>query len=571
MLLGRTATRSPSVGDGLVSDAPVPAGNGGTGYRLALADLFGRFGPGVDAVVRDPDRPRPPQPVVQIRVEPHEPPGATPASPGVLLVEVPVPSIAGLAAGSMPIAAVELAVDGHAVAPLAVPAPGQAATIQTTVDLPPLALGDTGRVTLTVRLTDTVGASSDPADVSAAFADQRRPTVVPTGPGLIWTSRPGPAPEVELALQWPGRDGHRYRVYMADGPGLGLTGTERARVAVDGYRRDQAGQLGNRDRFRLLTEPPLTPRADGVVTFAEPLPRSLEAVQFLRVISLTAAGREAEFDSCGVIAVAVPTDRRPPAPALHVLIDPATGSATATVDAVGLDLDALATAEPGLFAEPPNPAAHPPEVRLRRAAGPIADPVYAKEVGRWPLVVHRDGNSSVTMLAEVNDPRPLIPFVRYSYWAEIRLPAERRLAPEVVEVLPPDGIRPAGDEQITDMVRPFSAASAAATVLAVPVGPPPELTDPAVTRSVAAGQATTRLHAAAAPVTHPLAIGSYRLQIWEQWDDGPIDFAAELTLTPGPLDWTGQPRTDDGSAVVLHVRMVDPIGRAGPLSRLTSA
>ena len=570
LLLGRTSTRSSPVADGLVSDAPVPADRGGSSYRLALADLFGRFGPGFDVIVADPERPPPLRPTVQTRVEPQESPGALPASPGVLHIQVPIPGIASLAAGALPVTAVELVVDGNPPETHAVPAPGVDVTIQTSVALPPLAPGATGRLALTARFLDTRGVGSDPAAESVAFADQRRPSVVHTGPGLIWTSRPGPAPQVELNLRWSGQDGNRYRVYLADGPGLGLTGADRAQVAVEGYRRDQAGKLGGRDRFRLLTDPPLRAGAGGTVTFTEPLPRSLEPVQFLRIVPLTPAGREAEFDSCGVVPVAVPTDRRPPAPAVHAVADPVAGSVTVTVEAEGLDLAALAAAEPGLFSEPPDPAARPVEVRVRRAAGPITDPVYAREIARQSLVVQSDGVGGHRLLAQVTDPGPLLPFVRYSYWAEVRLPAERRLAPGVVEVVPPDGIRPAFDEQIADMARPFSAAAAPATVLVVPADPPPEPTDLAVTLSVAAGQATVHLTAAAAPTAHALAIGPYRLRIWEQWGNGPIESPpTTIATTPGPLDWPGKARPADGSSVLLHIVLLDPLGRSGPLRKLS--
>ena len=39
--------------------------------------------------------------------------------------------------------------------------------------------------------------------------------------------------------------------------------------------------------------------------------------------------------------------------------------------------------------------------------------------------------------AEVPDPGLLDPFIRYSYWAEVRMPPERRLAPGIVEIPPP--------------------------------------------------------------------------------------------------------------------------------------
>src|SRR5207249_1521990 len=140
----------------------------------------------------------------------------------------------------------------------------------------------------------------------------------------------------------------RYRVYMADEKSLGLSGVSRAAVAVAGGQRDRAGTLGQRDRFRLLTDPPIT-AAGGRAVLAERLPRSLASVQFLRVVPLTATGQEAAFDSCGVVPIAVPTDRNPPPPRVTGRADPSTGRGTLTIEAAGLDRVELAAAEPGLF------------------------------------------------------------------------------------------------------------------------------------------------------------------------------------------------------------------------------
>jgi tetratricopeptide (TPR) repeat protein len=78
-------------------------------------------------------------------------------------------------------------------------------------------------------------------------------------------------------------------------------------VAVDGAQRGLAG-LGLRDRFRLLTDTPLTPGGDGSVLFDTRLPRALETVQFLRFVPLSSQGNEAAFESCPLLPVAVPSD-----------------------------------------------------------------------------------------------------------------------------------------------------------------------------------------------------------------------------------------------------------------------
>ena len=173
-------------------------------------------------------------------------------------------------------------------------------------------------------------------------------------------------------------------MYVADAVSLGVTGATRAEVAKKGCDRDDHGGLGSRDRFRLLNAEPLTAR-DGRVTMTELFPRSLRGVQFLRIVPVSAQGREAEFADCRAIPVAVPTDRRPPAPRVRARVDPARAGATVTVDAVGLDLVALEAVEPGLLADPPAADAGAPEYRIRRSMTPVTDPLFAREIGHGVL------------------------------------------------------------------------------------------------------------------------------------------------------------------------------------------
>ena len=65
---------------------------------------------------------------------------------------------------------------------------------------------------------------------------------------------------------------------------IGLRG---AQLGIDG--------VDLRGSFRLLTEPALTAGGAGVVQFAALFPRSLETVQFLRVVAVGTNNREAAF------------------------------------------------------------------------------------------------------------------------------------------------------------------------------------------------------------------------------------------------------------------------------------
>lgn len=556
---------------GLISDAQIPASDNSARYRAALADLFGRFGPPAEFDVPAPPRPKPPTPAPQVKVVLDGPDGVggPPASPGRLDVRVSVPAVAKLAAGSLDIETLKLTFEGKPVLPDTAIAPilaGAAQDVTRRIDLRALNVGESAVGVLQATFIDTENNPSDAAEVSVRYGDRRRPSTVPTGLGLIWTSRPGPSPEVELKLTWPASGDTQYRVYVADQKSLGVTGNSRAEVAVNGGQRDRSGTLGGRDRFRLLTDPPLSAVA-GRVMLNEYLPRSLTTVQFLRVVPLTSQGREAEFDKCGVVPIAVPTDRATAPPRIDVAVDAAMGVATITISAPGLDLVDLQASEPGLFNEPPNPVAKAPEFRLRRASGMVSDPVYAREIARGALSASRlDGK--IVFQGTFVDPLPLEKFIRYSYWAEVRMPAERRLAPGIVEIPPPDGVAPVTAAQISDVARPFSTFSAPATAIYVPQLPVPVLVDPVADVIVDGATVRAKLAAPATPSASPKAVGTYRLHIWEKWGNLPIGKATCVELDGSALAWEGTPVTsaDHPRPLTLQFVTVDPVGRESAMS-----
>lgn len=573
LLLGRTKEGPLLTPKGFVSDAPVTA-DGESTYRLALADLFGRFGRSLDVDVPDPARPAPPAPAPQANVVLDGPDGegGGPASPGHVNVQIPVPSVSLLPAGSLDIASLELEVDGIALPPkaLVTPAWGQIAMADVQMTLPPLAVGEQRRSKLRAVFVNSAGGRGPAAEVALAYADRRRPPVIPTAIGLIWTSRPGPSPEVELRLAWPGAAGTKYRAYVADAKSLGVEGASRAEIAAKGGQWDREHTLGGRERFRLLTDPPLEP-SGGTVFLSERLPRSLSTVQFLRIVPATAGGREADFDTCGVVALAVPTDRRPPAPRVQGSVSGQ--KAKVSIDAIGLDLVELEASEPGLFTSPPDASARPPRFRLRRAAGAVSSPLYAREVTRGDLKAAAVDGQTV-FRAEFEDENELEAFVRYSYWAEVQMPPERRLEPGMFEIPPAAGVLPAEPAQIADMPRPFSVASAPAMVMAAPTGPPAPLMGAAASVNAEAGNVQAVLTASDTPSAHPLAVAKFKLRIWEQWGGGDLELVSpDLELQGGVLEWTGAFRPEAGTPLplVLHVAVIDPLGRESALVKLTAA
>lgn len=575
LLLGRTRERPPLAATGLVSDAnPLTSGSENR-YRVALADLFGRFGPPEELAVPEPARPGPPAPALRADVALDGPDGAAgpPASPGTVMVRVPVPSVRERAAGSLHVDTLELSFDGVPLPPRGVPrsAGGTIEILEVPIPLPALGVGERRRSRVSAAFVDTAGARSPSTEVSVGYTDRRRPPVLKTAIGIVWTSRPGPSQEVELKLRWRGSAGMTYRVYVADAKSLGLAAGSRAAVAADGGHRDLAHTLGGRDRFRLLTDPPLKAVGDWV-TLDERLPRALTTVQFLRVVPATEGGREAEFDACPVVAVAVPSDRRPPPPRVSAEVAAPGGRAKITILASGLDLVELRAREPGLFTEPPGPAARPPRFRLRRAAGPVAAPLYAREIARGDLQVHGAAADAVFQ-GELDDPHELAPFVRYSYWAEVQMPPERRVEAGSTETSASD-VLPVEPGQIADLPGLFSAASAPATVLAAPADAPPPLEGATASVMAEAGQVRAVLAAPATPGVHELAVAPYRLRIWEQWGGGEITAAGpDVDVHGAALAWQGTPRpsADAPLPLVLHVAVVDPLGRQGTLAAVTGA
>ena len=367
-----------SAGREIASDAPISSGAKNR-YRFCSGDLFGRFGDPADIDVPDPDRPAPPPPVLRAMplraVLNDQAPGAL--SPGSLDVRVPVPDNSSVGIGGRPIAKLVLTFAGETRNLAA--APGT--MIAQVFALPPLAPQQSGSWPLTAYFVDDNGTSSPQTAQTINVTDGRHPRPTPAGPGIIWTSRPGPSPDVELRLSWPAAPGQSYRAWFADQRGLGLPAAPtRAAVALDGFTKQQKHQLnGLADRFRLITDTPITASADGRARLATTLPRTLQTVGFLRIVPETNAGAQANFDACDLVPVAVPNDRRPPIPRLTLAVN-AAGKPELTVEAVGFDLNAIAVAEPGLFAKPPV-APNPPCYRLRRASGTVNDPLYARMVG----------------------------------------------------------------------------------------------------------------------------------------------------------------------------------------------
>jgi hypothetical protein len=571
LLLGRNKQRL-----GVATDESVPAEGAPWRYRFRYGDLFGRYGePGeIDSLA--PSRPRPPRPSPQTFITANDRAAHDGPSPfGSLEVRVFVPTLVDLAAGSRSIATIHFDLSGDARDVNVVP--GTVSSVF--FSLPSLMPMETRQLVLKVSFIDETGAASEAEHIALDIADPRPPKIIPTGVGILWTSRPGPSAEVEVRLAWPAPPDARFRAYLADAQGLDIPVVEgpalrqrtRAEIAADGANRAQSGTFDMRSRFRLLSEPPLVAGPDGRVILDERIPRALSTVQFLRIVPMSGRNVEADFAKSGLVPIAVPSDRRPPSPRVAAVVNAETGVAHITIDAVGLDLVELRAAEPGLFNDPPDPASRPPEFRLRRAIAPVPEPVYAREIARGAMQL-TTGPEGPSFTANFDDAPPggLLPFVQVSYWAEVRLPAERRVPQGFTEVPPSGGIVPTEAHQATNAPRAFSLPSVPIVAMRVPI----ELATLTLDQVTATTRADTidptkfvvELKVENGPKLSPHAIGPYKLKLWIQPAGKHLEPVADQpALVSGNLTWTSPPQdpANGSPPVVVHVAILDPIGRTG--------
>lgn len=617
----------------LLAEQDVLAGDSAVPYRFWAADIFGRFGRRpAQITLGPPPRPAPPPPVLRYRLDLHNDdlaslPPAGPLSPGDLRLSVVVPAppytspptppldpadprltlaiavpgLNSLAAGALPIKTLTVALDGdpHVVD---VTSPGL-------TELAPLPLADLSpqestSYTLTATFTDSAGTDSPTLPpVTFTVTDKRPLPAIPTGLGLLWTSAPGPGPDVQLRLAWPSPAGTLHRIYVIDQQGLELTDAElavpvpgadpsRASVAAAGANKVLSGASIDRSRFRLLTDT-ATADSTGRAVLDTTLPRSLQTVKFLRITPLNEAGTEAPFDQCGIVPVAVPDSRRPPQPQLDGTVDPVTGIATFTVTADGFDGVALRRDEPGLF-DPVAGAAAAPRLVIRRTVSAVQDPIYASQAAEGELAYDAAQAPRVVFAnrtaQDTNNGRGLEPFVRYVYWAQVSLPPERCLPPGVTPI---DGAVTAVDPaNAADHPRPMSLPSAPRILMRTPPDPPaaPPAGNVQVTRTARTdGGTDLAIEITDPPTAHPKAIGPYRLAVWPQWPGQAVlpvineDYSVEigigrpsggasLTLITDTITVPVPPPDAPGAAtdpITLRLAYVDPAGRLGELTTMT--
>lgn len=553
--------------------APVPQP-----HRVCLGDLFGRYGSTSVIRIAAPPRPAPPAPVPQLRLLPNRRAAGEADAPfGSLRIVVPVPPMEELPAGARPVTRIEwrIGAEGAQTAPLA--RAEWRKTVPIPVSLPP---AGTAEIEVSFVFLDADDVRSEAAAQILRLADPRPPPVVRAGPGIIWTGRPGADPEVELKLAWTAQPGQRFASWVADAAALTGDGAPRARALTAQAAFERPIGAAERKLFRPLVPVPVEADAGGKVLLDARLPRSLTGVQLVCLVPLSAQGVEGEFGTGGIVPVAVPSASGPLAPRLSLLeVEPVTGAARFEIVATGIDWEMLRLAEPGLFDQ--DGPGRKLRWRLRRAGGRDAEPLYARVRLEGDLAIDLTDPTQPRAVAEVADANggdgALLPFVAYTYWAEVRLPPERRLPSGVMPA--PGAVQPLEDWQKEDLPGRFSPPSLPVTAMRVPPDAPelaPEwLRAQLLAAPTDAGQVVLDIAVEDGPVLHPRATGSYLLRLWLPLGEGGAlvrATAADLELVQGALAWTSapMPRPADGG-ISVHAALIDPIGRIGPVLELHAA
>ena len=567
-LVGIRTDPSPPSGQaaetqGIVYEDPI-SGRVPPRFRFALGDLFGRFGKPAECDATAPPRPGPPAPVVQTFVRrAAKLPLTGAASPGMLVLRVPIPPPSDLELGALPIVVVKVLFD----AATHNEAAGELMLMRS-YPISTLEPQQVKLIDLSVKFVDSAGSESEPFIQKIELADARAPAPIPFGYGVIWTSRPGAAQDVQLALDWPAPVGQQHRVYIADAAGLGLAGPSRAAIADAGVKRALAGEISGPDFrkcFRLISDGPVPSGADGWVRFRATLPRALQTVQFVRIVPIGAGGIEADFDVCGLVPVAVPADRGPPPPRLRLL--PATEGRLPQlrIEATGLNLTMLAQAEPGLFLGGDTTRAEAPEYRIRRASGLVPDPIYAREIARGTLI--QDGAGTALIFAKVlEDNANAASYVCYTYWAEVRMPPERRVLNQPLPIA--GAVIGASQAQTMHCPAIWSSVSAPLSVVNAPAGIPAAPTLSNLDAYFIVNTAQIEITLRNAPANGPS--GQWLLRIWRSTDGGSLkQVVPDTRISSTSVNW-GEAAKIGTTLVNLVVALVDPLGRQSLVVKLAA-
>jgi hypothetical protein len=327
---------NPSAGIFYDRMAPAPA----LTYRLAQSDWFGRWSDWAEVGAAAGTRPNPPTPVPQLFYVP--PTVGTPIPTGLLAgtakIRVPVPTLASMAPGALPLKSLQVTLNGvttnHAITV------GPGTDCEVLLPGPGLPLCGLGKLTFSARWQDTSSALSaaSPA-LTRDIADPRPPQDVTLPSTLQYGSRPDVTGKSRIDLRWTATpQQRRFRVFLSDETTL-VTRLERmvernetgkttaqsilAAVAAATNPADRGAvflshkAFFTRDMFELLTGDPL--ESPG---FVHQVSGSLRVLLFFRVVAVSDSNVESSFVDGAMVPCAVPNSGAPATPNLVVQRDP---------------------------------------------------------------------------------------------------------------------------------------------------------------------------------------------------------------------------------------------------------
>jgi hypothetical protein len=221
---------------------------------------------------------------------------------------------------------------------------------------------------------------------------------------------------------------------------------------------------------------------------------------------------------------------------------------------------------------------HPMRMREHRVGGcegpavRYPDAVYAREIGRGALAF--DGETFVATIDDLPTADGLLPYVRWFYWADVRMPAERRLPAHLIEVpLPAGGVEPTQPAQREDAPGVASLPSAPAMAMFVPDSVPTltaEMCSATIAPAIGGATWVLTLTVAGGPVAHVRAIGRYSIVVHLDIDDHGFESPSSLPFEDGTLVFSVE-RPGTVPTVRIALVLTDPVGRAGAPSFLTAA
>jgi hypothetical protein len=567
---------NPNPGSGGFSDRDCPEQGGD--YRIAQADLFGRWSEWTHIGVASRPRTPPPAPSLDLHYDaPTLSAGDTAPEAGTFTVSIPVPPVKDLPAGGRLLVdlALDMSVDGVHVSGATFPLPAQAGTFGQVTLSPAPGADSPGLLIITFTgpaLTPAASAAvtfvgtwgdgtqrSGPGGASRTIFDPRPvpPPLLPTD--LIYAQRPDTRGNARLELPFPAGS-PLVRVYFTTETtvlkGLALlqaaggqtgadatTAINEITAATQGSARAQAfgkwKALYDYTMFENLTEAPFSPTDNGLF-FPHVLSSSLTNLALYRVLSVAPSGVLSDFATSPLVAAMVPNFGAPPRPFVTVSPqDPADGQGVVlTVKVSG------GTIAPFAF-------------RVRRATQPYSDPrsmlvvntgglaALGSPASSWLATVPKTDSQGATMFTLI-DPGPFARWRRYFWSVE-------------VQAAPPPGA------PTTGFVPPgeWSLPSSPVQQNFVPPDPPGAPDSVTAQRNGNDVVVTITATGTAAPVGTPL--GLFRVEVFRTVPGArPLAVAgavANVSATQMTITDTNVPANASYAA-----RVVDPLGRRGALT-----